>query len=248
MAGKDYVNLFDLTYDTINAIKKKDLVDYIEKMKGKIVADNHIQNLCNEIANLSDQVKNLVSTNERLTSELSVVKNVNNILENRIVNLKKQLSKNEQYGRRNNVEVSGISNDISDQDLEDNIVKICKDSDINISSKDTKGCHRLPLGRNSTNSTKRVIVKFVNRKHSEAMLQRKKDINSKNKVFVTHSLCPYYRFLWGKCKDLQRKGRISQVFCLGAVVTVRVTENSPAIKILHESDLMVYQECPTDSE
>ena len=248
MAGKDCVNLFYLTYDAINAIKKKDLVNYIEKMKGKIVADNHIQNLCNEIANLSDQVKNLVSTNERLTSELSVVKNVNNILENRIVNLEKQLSKNEQYGRHNNVEVSGISNDISDQDLEDNIVKICKDSDINISSKDIEGCHRLPLGRYSTNSTKRVIVKFVNRKHSEAMLQRKKDINSKNKVFVTHSLCPYYRFLWGKCKDLQRKGRISQVFCLGAVVKIRVTENSPAIKILHESDLMVYQECPTDSE
>ena len=128
------------------------------------------------------------------------------------------------------------------------IVKICKGSDINIPSKDIEGCHSLLLGRNSTNSTKPVIVKFVNRKHSEAMLLWRKDINSKNKVFVTHSLRPYYRFLWSKCKDLQRKGRISQVFCLGAVVTVRVTENSPAIKILHESDLLVYQECPTDSE
>ena len=128
--------------------------------------------------------------------------------------------------------------------LEENLIKICKDSDINISHMDVEGCHRFTFGRNTTNTTKRVIVKFANRKHSEAMLQRKKDINSKNKVFVTHSLCPYYRFLWGKCKDLQRKGRISQVFCLGAVVTVRVTENSPAIKILHERDLMVYQECP----
>ena len=53
MAGKDYVNLFYLNYDANNAIKKKDLVDYIEKMKGKVVADNQIQNLCNEIANLS---------------------------------------------------------------------------------------------------------------------------------------------------------------------------------------------------
>ena len=103
MASNDYVNLFYLTSDAINAIKKKDLVDYIEKMKGKVVADNKIQNLCSEIANLSDNVKSLVSTNERLTSELTVVKNVNNILENRIVNLEKQLSKNEQYGRRNNV-------------------------------------------------------------------------------------------------------------------------------------------------
>ena len=89
-------------------------------MKGKVVGDNQIQNLCSEIANLSDNVKNLVSTNERPTSELTVVKNVNNILENRIVNLEK-LSKNEQHGRRNNVEISGISNQIPDQDLEEKL-------------------------------------------------------------------------------------------------------------------------------
>ena len=35
MAGNDYVNLFDVTYDAINAIKKKDLVDFIEKMINK---------------------------------------------------------------------------------------------------------------------------------------------------------------------------------------------------------------------
>ena len=34
MAVNDYVNLFDLTYVAINVIKKKDLVDYLEKMKG----------------------------------------------------------------------------------------------------------------------------------------------------------------------------------------------------------------------
>ena len=231
MAGNDYVNLFYLTYDAINAIKKKDLVDYIKKMKGKVVADNQIQNLCSEIVNLSDNVKSLVRTSERLTSELIVIKNVNNMLENRIVNLEKQLSKNEQHGHRNNIEISGISNQIPDQDLEENIIKICKDLDIDM---DIEVCHRLLLGRNTTSTTKRVIAKFANRKHSEVMFQRKKDINAKNKVFATHSLCPYYRFLWGKCKDLQRKGRISQVFCLGAVVTIRVTEDSAAIKILRK--------------
>ena len=84
-------------------------------MKGKVVADNQIQNVCNEIANLADNVKSLLSTNARLTSELSIVKNLNNVVENRIVNLEKQLPKNEQYGRRNNVEVSGILNQIPDQ-------------------------------------------------------------------------------------------------------------------------------------
>ena len=35
---------------------------------------------------------------------------------------------------------------------------------------DIEGCHRLPPGRNTTNTTKRVFVKIVNRKHSEAIL------------------------------------------------------------------------------
>ena len=41
MAGNDYVNIFDLTYYAINAIKQKYLVDYREKMKGKVVDYNH---------------------------------------------------------------------------------------------------------------------------------------------------------------------------------------------------------------
>ena len=58
-------------------------------MKGKVVADKQMQNFCSEIANLSENVKSLVSINERLTSELMVIKNLNSILENRIVDLEK---------------------------------------------------------------------------------------------------------------------------------------------------------------
>ena len=146
-------------------------------------------------------------------------------MENRIFNLEKQLPKNEQYNCQNNVKISGVSNEIPDQDIEEKVIKICKDSDINISHMDIECCHRLSLRRNTTNTMKQVIVKLVNQKHSEAMLQWKQDINTKNKGFATHPLCPYYHYLLGKCKDLQRKGRISKVFCLGAVVTIKVTEN-----------------------
>lgn len=54
--------------------KKKGLVDYIEKIMGKVVDDKKIQNLREETANLSENVKSLMSTNERLTSVLMVVK------------------------------------------------------------------------------------------------------------------------------------------------------------------------------
>ena len=247
MAENNFVNLFSLSYDAINGMKKKDLVDHIENLKGKVVVGNDIQGLFNQISKLSENVDRLMTANEKLNSELLIVRNVNQNLQNRIINLEKQQSKSEQYNRGNNVEISGISNEVSDQNLEQTVIGICKDFRIEVNPLDIEGCHRLPLGRNATNTTKRVIVKFVNRKHSEAMLQRKKDINQKSKVFVSHSLCPYYWFLWGKCKELQRKGRINQVFCLGAIVTVRIAENSPAIKILHEKDLLVCQECSPES-
>ena len=48
-----------------------------------------------------------------------------------------------------------------------------------INPTDIEGCHRLPLGRNSTTDNKRVIFKFVNRKHSELMLHSKKSMSSK---------------------------------------------------------------------
>ena len=67
--------------------------------------------------------------------------------------------------------------EVSCQNLEQTIIGISKDSGINVNPLEIEGCHRLSLGRNATNTTKQVIMKFVNRKHSEAMLQRKTDIN-----------------------------------------------------------------------
>ena len=247
MAENGFLNLFSLSYDATNGMKKKDLVDHIENLKGKVVVGDDIQGLFNQNSKLSENVDRLVTANDKLNSELLIVRNINQNLQNRIINLEKQQSKSEQYNRRNNVEISGISNEVSDQNLEETVIGICKDSGIDVNSLDSEGCHGLPLGRNATNTNKGVIVKFVNRKHSEAMLQRKKDIIKKSKVFVSHSLCPYYRFLWEKWIELQRKGRVNQVFCLGAVVAIRVTENSPAIKFLPEKDLVVCQECPQES-
>ena len=79
------------------------------------------------------------------------------------------------------MEISGIPNDILDNDLEDKVIEICKDSDIVITSSDIEGCHRLPLERNSTSENKRVIVKIFNKKHSELMLLLKKNVSSKSK-------------------------------------------------------------------
>ena len=147
----------------------------------------------------------------------------------------------------NNIELSAIPNDIPEDSLEKVAIDICHDSDVEFEPKDIEGCHCLPVSRYSRDSNKRVIVKFVNRKHPEAMLRNKRSISNKDfshlnvndgKVFVSVSLYPYYRYVLGKCKDLQRRGKIYQVFCLGRTIAVKVTERSSARKIFHECDLL----------
>ena len=130
MGENNLVNLFSLSYDAINGMNKKDLVGHIENLKGKVVVGNDIQGLFNQISKLSENVDCLVTANEKFNSELLIARNVNQNLRNRIMNLEKQKSKTEQYNRQNDVEVSGISNEVLDQDLEETVIGICKDSEI----------------------------------------------------------------------------------------------------------------------
>ena len=156
---------FGLSYDAINRMKKKDLVDHIENFKGKVVVGNDIQSLFDQISKLSENVDRLLTANEKLNGELLIVRNVNQNLQSRIVNFEKQQSKWEQYNRRNNAEISGISNEVSDQNLRQTVIGMCEDSGIDVNTLDNEVCHRLPLGRNATSTTKRVIVTFFKRKH-----------------------------------------------------------------------------------
>ena len=63
-----------------------------------------------------------MTANKKLNSELMIIRNVNQNLQNRIINLEKQQSKSEQYNRHSNVEISGISNEVSGQNLEGTII------------------------------------------------------------------------------------------------------------------------------
>ena len=108
---------------------------------------------CNQIEKLTESLNQVTTANGKITSELVIIRNVNINLENRIINLEKLEAKAEQYNGRNNIEMSGILNKI---------------------------CHCLPSGRNSTTDNKCVVLKFVNRKHSEPILRSKKSISSKS--------------------------------------------------------------------
>ena len=85
-------NLFTLSESAINAIKKPELVQKIIALKGKVIMDSDISNLCNQISKLNDTISQLHSTNEKIRSDLTVVKNVNAKLEEQIISLEQKSS------------------------------------------------------------------------------------------------------------------------------------------------------------
>ena len=143
MNGND-VNLLEMSYDDINSMRKKDLVQQIEKMKGKVISGIHVKYLCNQIEKITEGNNQVQVANEK------IVKNVNVNRKKRTVNLEKLQAKAEQYNRTKNVEILKISNEIPNEDLGNNVIDICKNSNIIINPADIEGCHRLPLGLNST--------------------------------------------------------------------------------------------------
>ena len=73
-------------------------------MKDKVVVDSHVRDLRHQIEKLTERLNDVSATNEKIATELLIVKNVNSNLEKSITALEKLQAKAEQYNRKNNVE------------------------------------------------------------------------------------------------------------------------------------------------
>ena len=90
--------------------------------------------------------------NERLRNRVSY-------LNKRIVTLDSNHNMLEQYGRRNNIEITGIPNTVQDNELENKVIEIFDAIGVEANLADFEDCHR--VGK-SKNNFKKVIASFVN--------------------------------------------------------------------------------------
>ena len=155
-------NLFNLSDNAINALKKTDLIQQIINLRWKVIVDSDLQNLFDEISNLPETITKLATVKQQINSKLAIVKVVNSKLEKSVIGLEKNQAKSEKYSRRNNVEFSNNPNDIPDNQLEDKVTEICRESGVEVDQNNIESCHRLPASRYIRSDNKRVIVKFVN--------------------------------------------------------------------------------------
>ena len=92
--------------------------------------------------------------------------------------------------------------------LEEHVILIFKKLGVVIEAMGMVTCHRL-------GETSRVIVKLLNRKEAQNILEEKPKLRSinlyddnthtKTKIFINQSLCPYYRKLYGMVQGLNNE-------------------------------------------
>jgi len=108
-------------------------------------------------------LEKLTENNDKLQTDISEMRNeiikglieANKQLQEKVEKLEKKIKKsqeslktdiesNNQYVRRNNIEISGIPNEVKDEDLECKVIDILHKADVEVANNDVEACHRLP--------------------------------------------------------------------------------------------------------
>ena len=104
---------------------------------------------------------------EALREENSLLHQKIEKLESRISVLETDLNKQDQYSRRNNLDIQGIPDTVSDNQLEEKVIEIFNQINVKIDKFDIEDCHRMGKLKKTT------IVSFGNRKNFKAIELRK---------------------------------------------------------------------------
>ena len=82
------------TNDSLDKLRKQDLIPIVLSLQSKLDEANNKAN-----NNVLEEVRNLSGTITKLSSELSITKNVNILLSSRLITFERQCWANAQYSR-----------------------------------------------------------------------------------------------------------------------------------------------------
>ena len=154
--------------------------------------------------------------------------------------MERQCWANNQYSRRECLEISGIPENIENKDLENLTLQIFEKIDISVDPENVEDCHWVKPQR-----LKKVIIKLSRRKDTNKICSEKKKLNGKNltslginaPVYINGSLCIYYKKLWAKCKKLHNNKLIYAFWISNGSIKLKVSENVNIHVITHYVDL-----------
>ena len=186
-----------IIHDNIRSKKQLSFEDAVEKMESNILEE--ISKLNADVRSMKDKLLNMKDVIINcLQDENALLRSRCSKLEDKVVSLESSVNQVEQYGRRNNIVISGIPDDVADDDLEDAVTSIMEDVDVIVQNGDIEACHRIGESDQKT-SSKKTIVRFINCKYCKKALVNRKNLvninsemkynlNRNNKIFINENL------------------------------------------------------------
>ena len=230
MAEANITDYSSFSKEKLNKINKNLLVDYILNLDDKNL-NNEIKNILND---MNDKISKL---NDRLLIKDNVIdklKEENTNLKDRIILIENDINETERYIRRNNIVIDGIPDEVRDASLQATVTEIAKSLDINVQEHEFEACHRL-RSKPNRKGPRRTVVRFVNRRKVEKLLERKKHLKNTSfnessklhntRLFFSDHLCPYFSKLFGMCQKLRFNNKLHSVWSYNGEVYYKITVN-----------------------
>ena len=164
-------------------------------------------------------------------------------LNKRVIELERSQFLYEQYGRRESIEISGIPKTVTDERLEEEVLKVYKAAKVTVFGRelrpdDISACHRLGKKKETT------IVRFVNRKFAFAGLVNSKNLKDsdlyENSIYINNSFCREFSRYGFIIRRLKSKKKLTGYRVRHGVYQIQLEQNGEFLEISHETDFLKY--------
>lgn len=243
--------------DEILETKLASLRDEIFETKFASLLDQKLNPLITSLNFISDgfdemreKIGGLEKSNKELVKENQILKQEMARLSNSITQIKMEVDEQEQYTRRECLELKGIP--VTAEENTDEIVsKIGSLIDVEINEEDISVSHRLQSkARNNRESTQQtLIVKFVSRRTRDALYRARSKLKNftvgdiglgrqgNSKIYIQESLTQTKRDLFQKCLQFKKEKKFRYIWSNYGTIFMRKDDHSRSIKISSHKDL-----------
>lgn len=166
-------------------------------------------------------------------------------MENELNNQYYRMVEIEQYNRRNNIEIHGVTYR-DEEDCELIVKKIVENLELEIGEEDIEAAHRLKSNKDEKGN---IIVKFSNRKIRDKVMENKRKCSITNKmidiigegedrkIFLNENLCYEKKRLFNEALRKKRELEWKFIWTVNGNIKMKKDENSKIIEIRFDRDL-----------
>ena len=161
----------------------------------------------------------------------------------RVVELERSQQLYEQYGRTESIEIHGIPEAITQNNLQAEVIRIYKEAKVKVEgdelcAKDISACHR--IGRKG-----HTIIRFVNRKFAYEGLRNGKNLKGTTlyedkKIFINNSFCKAFSKYGYFIRKLKNDGEITGYKIKHGVYQIQLEKSGDFFEVSHIIDFDKY--------